>query len=57
MTENINKLIFSELIFELLHKNKNLKKIKLSMFCKTRLCVIRKKNINIDLLNLLYYIS
>lgn len=43
MTENINKLIFSELIFELLHKNKNLKKIKLSMFCKTRLCVIRKK--------------
>lgn len=43
MTENINKLIFSELIFELLHKNKNLKKIKLSMFCKTRLCVIKKK--------------
>lgn len=60
MAENINKLIdFLWINFWIIiYKNKNLKKIKLSAFCKIRLNVIqKKKNINIDLLNLLYFMN
>lgn len=47
MAENINKLIdFLWINFWIIiYKNKNLKKIKLSAFCKIRLNVIQKKKI------------